>query len=355
VFCFLDHVKKLPVEMTSPNLPVVDLSRAYTDRDTMAKCVVAGLENEGFLFIDNVPDLDYDGLFKACKWFFDKPMEFKRTVMRNFWNPENKNVYRGYFPVNEGEPSRKEGFEFARDVPENDPEVAANNWFYEKSPWPEEDGTFPFKQFLQESYEILHKAALEILRLTALGLGIAEDSFESMFADKPCTTFRIMHYPPWAGEPPASARLEDGRVIITPEHTDTNFLTLLTRFHYGGLELQTADGQWVEVDPRPGSLVMNIGDTFSRMMGGRLKATKHRVLSIGEDRYAVPFFFTPRYNGDIGINFMSKATGQGPEHKTERYGPWVLDVIKNEKKYFEYRVLPDIEPRDDENKTNTES
>lgn len=329
--------------MTS-SLPIIDLSKAHTHRAELAGKVVRGLENEGFLFIDNVEKLDYDGLYQACKWFFDKPLEFKTTVMRNFWNSENKNIYRGYFPVVEGEPSRKEGFEFARDIDENDPSVAKNNWFYEKSPWPEEDGMFPFKAFLQETYEILHNTALEILRLTALGLGIEEDSFEEIFAKRPCSTFRIMHYPPWTSDPPTTAYTEDGKTLITPAHTDTNFLTLLTRFNYGGLEIQTQDGSWVEVDPRPGSLVMNIGDTFSRMMGGRLKATRHRVIDIKEDRYAVPFFFTPSYDGDIGINFMSKATGTGPEHKVERYGPWVLNVIKYQKKYFEYRVLPDIEP-----------
>jgi isopenicillin N synthase-like dioxygenase len=331
---------------TTLELPIIDLSKAYTDRKECAKKVVHGLENVGFLFIDNVSNLDNDGLFKACKWFFDKPMEFKRTVMRNFWNPENKNIYRGYFPVVEGEPSRKEGFEFARDIRENDPTVADNNWFYEKSPWPAEDGTFPFKTFLQEHYEILHNTALEILRLAAIGLGIEENAFDDIFADRPCSTFRIMHYPPWVSDPPQSAYTEDGKLLITPAHTDTNFLTLLTRFNYSGLEIQTQTNEWVEVDPRPGSLVMNIGDTFSRMMGGRFKATCHRVIDIKADRYAVPFFFTPSYDGDIGINFMSKATGQGPDHKRERYGPWVLDVIKNQKKYFEYRVLPDIEPKE---------
>ncbi|KAH3811329.1 uncharacterized protein LOC127833600 [Dreissena polymorpha] len=330
--------------MTS-SLPIIDMSKAYTERNELAKKVVLGLENEGFIFIDNVAKLDYDGLFRACKWFFDKPIELKRTVMRNIWNPENSNIYRGYFPITEGEPSRKEGFEFARDVRYDDVTVAKNNWFYEKSPWPKEDGEFPFKEFLQESYEILHNTALEILKLVAIGLGIEENIFEDMFLDKPCSTFRIMHYPPWKGEPPKNAIVEDGKVVITPEHTDTNFLTLLTRFNYGGLEVKTMDGSWAEVDPRPGSLVMNIWDTFSRMMGGRLKATKHRVIDIGIDRYAVPFFFTPRYDGDIGINFMSKATGVGQEHRVERYGPWVLDVIKNQKKYFEYRVLPDIEPK----------
>ncbi|XP_069128058.1 uncharacterized protein [Argopecten irradians] len=324
-------------------LPIVDLSKARTDREALAKVIVDALENTGFLFIDNIEGLDFDLWYQCCEWFFKQPEECKKKLLRNFWNPESKNVYRGYFPVLPNEPSRKEGFEFARDVPPNDPTVKPNNWFYENSVWPEEDGSFPFKANMRSLYEKLHETALEILRLTAIGLGIEEDIFTPLFSDKPCTTYRIMHYPPWEGSPPDNAKIEDGKVVITPEHTDTNFLTLLATFHYKGLEVKMPDGTWAEVDPRPKSLVMNIGDTFSRMMGGRLKATAHRVIDIGVDRYTSPFFFTPGYDADIGINFMSKATGQGPDHVFERYGPWVLNVIKHVKKYFEYRVLPDIE------------
>ncbi len=54
-------------------LPIIDLDRAYTNRDEVAKQVVDALENVGFLFIDSVPDLDFDKLQEACNWFFSKP------------------------------------------------------------------------------------------------------------------------------------------------------------------------------------------------------------------------------------------------------------------------------------------
>ena len=216
------------------------------------------------------------------------------------------------------------------------------NWFYEPSVWPNEDGTFPFKEFMTECYTILHNASLDILRLAAVGLGIEEHAFDDIFADRPCTTFRLIHYPPWNGEPPANAKIEDGKVVTTPDHTDSNFLTLLYTFDFKGLEVITGDGKWAAVEPRPNSFVMNIGDVFSRMMGGRFKATHHRVLDIGVDRYSVPFFLEPSYDGDIGENFMSKATGKGPEHTVEPYGPWMIQQVKYIKKYFEYKVLPEF-------------
>ena len=328
---------------TSPVLPVIDLARAKKDRLEEAKVVVDVLENTGFAYIDNVDGIDYDGLWDCCQWFFNKSDNFKKKIMRKQWNPENKNIYRGYFPVVPGEPSRKEAFEFARDVRPDDQTVSPQNWFYEKSTWPEEDGKFPFKEFLQKQYEVMHETCMELLRLCSIGLGISENSFEDIFGDKPCSTFRILHYPPWAGAPPVNAIIEDGKVVTTPEHTDSDFMTLLTTFHFKGLEVRRADGKWAEVDPRPGSLIMNIGDTFSRMLGGRFKATNHRVIDIGLDRYSVPFFLSPKFNGDIGVNFLSKHTGEGPEHVPERFGPWVLHTMKHQKNYFEYKVLPDIE------------
>jgi isopenicillin N synthase-like dioxygenase len=71
-----------------------------------------------------------------------------------------KNIYRGYFPVVDGEPSHKEGFECARDVPPGDTSVSPKNWFYEKSVWPDED-----TNILESMHNFLAKFATMGLRL----------------------------------------------------------------------------------------------------------------------------------------------------------------------------------------------
>lgn len=322
-------------------LPIIDLSKSKSDRKTLADTVVNALENSGFLFIDNA-DIDFEKMYKFCKWFFNQPKEIKDGLSRKVWNPNNSNIYRGYFPVGENEPSRKEGFEIGRDITPNDPEVAPGNWFYEPSVWPKGDGASPFKTFMCDLYEKMHEISLEMLRLTAIGLKIDDFSFEDLFSKRPCSTLRLMHYPPWTGSPPENAQIEDGKMLTTPAHTDSTFLTLLATFGYKGLEVVTSQGLWMEVEPRPRSLVMNIGDVFSRMMGGRFKATRHRVIDIGVDRYSLPFFFEPKFEGDIGVNFMTKATGEGEKHVVEQYGPYIIHQMKHVKNYFEYRALPEI-------------
>ena len=326
--------------MPTFKLPVIDLARK--DRKELAKIIVDALENTGFLIIEGVKGLDFEKLLDACKWFFDQPIEKKHAIMRNYWRKANPNVYRGYFPIVEGKPSRKEGFEFGRDIDPDDPTVKRGNWFYEPSVFPEEDGTIPFKDFMLQSYEVMHKTGIEILRLAALGLGIDELAFDDIFAERPVSTFRIMHYPPWAGAPPQNALVEDGKVVTTPDHTDSTFITLLCTFGYKGLEVLTPEGSWAEVESRPKSLVMNIGDVFSRMMGGRFVATRHRVIDIGVDRFSAPFFLEPSFDGDIGESFMSKFTGKGPDHKVEPYGPWMIHQVKYIKKFAEYKSLPEF-------------
>nr|XP_034322081.1 2-oxoglutarate-dependent dioxygenase citB isoform X1 [Crassostrea gigas] len=324
-------------------LPIVDMSKTESDRAGLAKIVVDALENIGFLFIDNVEGLDFDRLFQACQWFFSLPPEKKRKLCRKNWVPENPNIYRGYFPVVEGEPSRKEGFEFGRAVSPDDVQVSPENWYYETCPWPEEDGKFPFKEYMTSMYEVMHELAMEILRLTALGLGLPEGAFTYLFDDKPCSTYRILHYPPWNGPPPSNARIEDGKILTTPDHSDSNFLTLLATFNYKGLEIVNSEGNWVAVEPRPKSLVMNIGDLFDRMTGGnKFRATRHRVLDIGVDRFSVPFFLEPSYFSDVGVNLIKKYIGE-ESHEPEKYGCYMIRVAKYERKYFEYKVLPDFE------------
>lgn len=222
-------------------------------------------------------------------------------------------------------------------------QVSPENWYYETCPWPEEDGKFPFKEYMTSMYEVMHELAMEILRLTALGLGLPEGAFTYLFDDKPCSTYRILHYPPWDGPPPSNARIEDGKILTTPDHSDSNFLTLLATFNYKGLEIVNSEGNWVAVEPRPKSLVMNIGDLFDRMTGGnKFRATRHRVLDIGVDRFSVPFFLEPSYFSDVGVNLIKKYTGE-ESHEAEKYGCYMIRVAKYERKYFEYKVLPDFE------------
>ncbi|OWF53093.1 uncharacterized protein LOC110446864 isoform X1 [Mizuhopecten yessoensis] len=320
------------------HIPVVDLSKSKTHRMEEAMNVVNGLENVGLLYVDNIKDFDFDKLMTCCRWVFNQSDDVKNNILKKLWNNSNKNVYRGYFPVIESQASRKEGFDFGKDIDWSTASVSPENWFYEESVWPKEDGKFPFKQFLQDLYGTMHETAMEILRLAAVGLGIEEHSFTDMFSYQPCSTFRLLHYPPWIDGPPDNARTEDGRLMTTPDHTDSGFLTLLATFSFQGLEYVTPNGNWMPVKPRPNSLVINIGDLFSHMVGGRFKATRHRVIDIGIDRFSVPFFLEPNYDREVGFNLIERSAGEDVS-SCEKYGPWVNAQMAR-KGFYEFVSLP---------------
>ena len=71
-------------------------------------------------------------------------------------------------------------------------------------------------------------------------------------------------------------------------------MTLLSTLGYPGLQVKIGD-RFRSIKPIPNAFVVNIGDMLSKLTNYVLKATHHRVISIGEDRFSNPFFFEPYY------------------------------------------------------------
>lgn len=57
-----------------------------------------------------------------------------------------------------------------------------------------------------------------------------------------------------------------------------------------GLQVLNKAGDWIDVPVIPGTLVVNIGQAFEVVTHGVCKATIHRVLSSGDERFSIPFF-----------------------------------------------------------------
>ncbi|KAI7754299.1 hypothetical protein M8C21_024815, partial [Ambrosia artemisiifolia] len=63
-----------------------------------------------------------------------------------------------------------------------------------------------------------------------------------------------------------------------PMHTDSGFLTILQDDEgVGGLEVMDKSGDFVPVDPWPGTLLVNLGDMATVWSNGRFCNVKHRV------------------------------------------------------------------------------
>ncbi|GAA0168240.1 oxygenase [Lithospermum erythrorhizon] len=78
-------------------------------------------------------------------------------------------------------------------------------------------------------------------------------------------------------------------------HTDKNIVTILCGNQVKGLEVETKDGEWIEVNPEPGHFVVMIGDSLVAWTNGRLHSPNHRVMMTGNDaRYSAGLFSVPK-------------------------------------------------------------
>ena len=89
-------------------------------------------------------------------------------------------------------------------------------------------------------------------------------------------------------------------------HTDAGAITILLQDNVAGLEVYSGskqdnnDGEWLLVEPVPGTLTVNTGDMVQIWSNNRYKAAEHRVrASTTRDRYSIAFFYNPSYDAVV--------------------------------------------------------
>lgn len=173
--------------------------------------------------------------------------------------------------------------------------------------WPDE---IPgFKETFLELFESFDRTGLAILEAIARYLRIDEEYFADAVRDGN-SVLRALHYPPQTEA--------TGEHIRAGAHEDINAITLLVGAEEAGLELLTRDGQWIAVSPKPGELVINIGDMLQRLTNGVLRSTSHRVVNPSPDRasharYSMPFFL--HFRSDFLIEALPETVEGGEQAK----------------------------------------
>jgi isopenicillin N synthase-like dioxygenase len=143
--------------------------------------------------------------------------------------------------------------------------------------------------------------ARTLMNAMARCLELPEDIFDSAFAGG-ISTLRLIHYP--VRPPQSMVGLPEDRLWVTHRgerhyllgraHVDSGMMTLLAQDGVAGLQARDADGAWVDVPPEEGTLAVNFGKLLERWTGGRIRATEHRVIGRGEERFSIPFFYDAR-------------------------------------------------------------
>ncbi|XP_039118782.1 probable 2-oxoglutarate-dependent dioxygenase AOP1 [Dioscorea cayenensis subsp. rotundata] len=87
---------------------------------------------------------------------------------------------------------------------------------------------------------------------------------------------------------------EEPILRLTP-HTDQNFVTVLCQNEVDGLMCKSRDGEWMKVNPSPGSFIVLAGDALRVWSNGRIHAPLHKVMMKGKkDRLSFGMFVGPK-------------------------------------------------------------
>lgn len=285
--------------MSSPYIPCLDLGSYIngTEEQKLKFSNDLGLAftNSGFVTITNhgiSQDL-IDKLYENIKGVFSLPT----AVKQQYEKPELAGQ-RGYTSAGKETAKGaktadlKEFWQIGQVVSDGD---------VIKSEYPENEFLKEIPDFntvTREIYVQLERNGKYLLRAIATYLNLPVDYFDK-HVHNGNSILRGIHYFPIENPDalPADA-------VRAGAHEDINLITLLIGASADGLEVLTAQGEWLPIKAHHSDLVVNVGDMLQRLTNNKLKSTTHRVVNpprelMKTSRYSVPFFLHPRSDMDL--------------------------------------------------------
>lgn len=277
---------------------------SYRDVDTarFAADILAAYERYGFVIVTDqpIPQALCDRFLGIYKRFFALSESAKQR-----YHVAGGGGARGYTPF---------GVETAKGARHHDlkefwhagRELAAGHRFRRYMPaniWVDEiDG---FRSTTLEMFTAFDQMGRRLLVAIARALGLADHYFEDK-VNEGNSVLRVIHYPPMEPQPTESVR--------AGAHEDINVITLLMGAEEPGLQVLSRQGQWLAVNPPPGSFVVNVGDMLQRLTNNMLRSTTHRVVNppserAAQARYSMPYFL--HFNPDFLIRTLPGCVLEG--------------------------------------------
>ena len=302
----------MPLLALPPAIPLIEVGALFGGASTTRAAVDAALlsaaRGVGFVTITGLPAFVPHGpdVRAALLRIFALPAPAQRALWRQKFEARNPNVYRGWFPVQPGNLTSKEGIDLGADVAYGTEVCAADDPLREPTPLPAAGELPGWHEAIAGYYIGMEQLCQALLRSVARGLALDEHYFDAAFA-RGLSTLRLLRYPLRAdlelaaGNDPSLWQLHDGRrhYVMGAPHVDSGFLTVLAQDGVAGLQARHHDGSWLDVPATEGTLAVNFGRVLERWSGGRIRATQHRVLGSDRERYSIPFFYEARADAEI--------------------------------------------------------
>ena len=176
------------------------------------------------------------------------------------------------------------------------------------TPWPD-DEVRDFRSITLAALDAFAVLATQLDELLGEVLGLPE--LPDLCTNGPDMLAAIDYRPGVDGSEPAL----EGQMRMGA-HTDYTSFTLLAADPVRGLQIVGPDGSWVDVVPRAGNLLMNVGDLLAIWTNDEWPSTLHRVIPMkmgaAPVRHTAAFFHYPDL--DVVVEPLDRFVGDGESH-----------------------------------------
>ncbi|KAL7191382.1 hypothetical protein ACSBR2_023453 [Camellia fascicularis] len=164
--------------------------------------------------------------------------------------------------------------------------------------WPQDHNQFC--DVIEEYEKVMQQLAGRLMWLMLGSLGITKEDIKwaGPKADfkGACAAIQLNSYP---------ACPDPDRAMGLAAHTDSTLLTILHQNNTSGLQVLREGAGWVMVPPRPGTLVVNIGDLLHILSNGLYPSVLHRAMvNRTQHRLSIAYLCGPPTN--VQISPLSK-------------------------------------------------
>ncbi|RYP19577.1 hypothetical protein DL765_003304 [Monosporascus sp. GIB2] len=308
-------IAPFPDDITTASMPTISLANLHSGHEATAKSLLAACQELGFFFLDLQGDElgetlvdEIDQLFALNKDLLNLPDDVKNQYLHD--------IPKSFLGTEKNEPDRYESFNIGQDG-------LMGNTPLQPLP-PSLQPSLPLiKSFLKHGQSIV----ATISSILASQIGLPPETFTSLqVPTKPSgTVIRFL-------KTFASPAEEDLRTSLI-HHSDFGTITLLANV-LGGLQLLAPgkdpadESAWLWVKPRPGCLIVNIGDAMAQWTGGLLRSSLHRIRHAPgqqrfSDRYSLALLTRPERDAS-----MKRLVGGDQDDENANLTAWEWEVKK---------------------------
>ena len=305
-----------PQRAAVSNLPIIDLAPFMTastreDRMHVARAVRSACIDIGFFYVTghSFTAEELNSVLTQGLGFFALPLDEKMKVLSPSVDMPGFVRTGGLDPEKNRDKvvDIKERLYLTRELKPG--EQARPDSRIGKTQWPSRDLLPSFEPTLKTYIARLQRVTEALNHAFALSLDLPEDYFDALY-ERPDMSLTMNFYPPV--DP---SKLKATQWSFSP-HADYSAFTVLLQDQSGGLQARNSAGEWIDVTPKAGTLVVNVGNVLERWTNDVYRSTLHRALHIGNDpRVSAAFFVYPDATTVVHCIDTCQSPGNPPRYE----------------------------------------